>query len=198
MRDSLALRKLDTRDRGIDPDRVVIRPEPFRQRTEASPPGSGGLQVTLTGAAKAFGERPVLDTLDLNVPAGQFLAVVGRSGGGKTTLMRLIAGLDRPSRGDVSIAGNRVEGLQRDVRLLFQDARLLPWQRVLGNVGIARIPGWRAAAEAALTDVGLADRAHDWPAVLSGGQRQRVALARALVSRPACFSSTSPSARSTR
>jgi sulfonate transport system ATP-binding protein len=126
----------------------------------------------------------VLQTLDLAVPAGQFLAIVGRSGGGKTTLLRLVAGLDRPSRGEVAIGGRAVTGLQADVRLLFQDARLLPWQRVLGNVGIARMPGWREAANAALVDVGLADRAHDWPAVLSGGQRQRVALARALVSRP--------------
>jgi sulfonate transport system ATP-binding protein len=68
--------------------------------------------------------------------------------------------------------------------MLFQDARLLPWQRVVGNVGIARDRGWRGRAERALADVGLADRAGDWPAVLSGGQRQRVALARALVSRP--------------
>ena len=68
--------------------------------------------------------------------------------------------------------------------MLFQDARLLPWQRVIDNVGIARGEGWRRRAELALADVGLLDRAGDWPAVLSGGQRQRVALARALVSRP--------------
>ena len=68
--------------------------------------------------------------------------------------------------------------------MLFQDARLLPWQRVIGNVGIARGRGWRDAALATLKDVGLAERADDWPAVLSGGQKQRVALARALMSRP--------------
>ena len=68
--------------------------------------------------------------------------------------------------------------------MLFQDARLLPWQRVVDNVGIARGPDWRTRALAALADVGLSDRAGEWPAVLSGGQRQRVALARALVSRP--------------
>jgi sulfonate transport system ATP-binding protein len=73
-----------------------------------------------------------------------------------------------------------VDALQPSVRLLFQDARLLPWQRVLGNVGIARNDGWRETARVALADVGLPDRAYAWP----GGQRQRVALARALVSHP--------------
>jgi sulfonate transport system ATP-binding protein len=72
----------------------------------------------------------------------------------------------------------------RSVRLLFQDARLLPWQSVVGNVGVARGPDWRRAALEALRAVGLEDRSEDWPSVLSGGQRQRVALARALVSRP--------------
>ncbi|GGF89938.1 aliphatic sulfonates import ATP-binding protein SsuB 1 [Azorhizobium oxalatiphilum] len=145
---------------------------------------SGGATIALNGVEKAFGERPVLRRLDLDIPAGQFLAVVGRSGGGKTTLMRLIAGLDAPTAGRVAVGGETVEGLQRNVRLLFQDARLVPWQRVLGNVGIARGPDWRHRATIALRDVGLADRGREWPFVLSGGQKQRVALARALVSAP--------------
>ncbi|WP_084540013.1 ATP-binding cassette domain-containing protein [Azorhizobium doebereinerae] len=143
-----------------------------------------GAHITLGGVVKAFGERPVLRRLDLAVPAGQFLAVVGRSGGGKTTLMRLIAGLDGATSGRVAVGGEIVTGLQSQVRLLFQDARLVPWQRVLGNVGIARGPDWRHAAARALRDVGLGDRGREWPLVLSGGQKQRVALARALVSRP--------------
>ena len=143
-----------------------------------------GQAIALERVAKSFGARQVLHSLNLLVPAGQFLAVVGRSGGGKTTLLRLVAGLDKSTAGEVRIDGKPVSGLQRSVRLLFQDARLLLWQRVIGNVGIGREAGWRETAQAALVDVGLADRADDWPSILSGGQKQRVALARALVSRP--------------
>jgi sulfonate transport system ATP-binding protein len=144
----------------------------------------GGLPVSLSGVAKAFGERRVLEGLDLEIPAGQFLAIVGRSGGGKTTMMRLLAGLDAPTSGAILIDDKPVLGLRPEVRLLFQDARLLPWQTVIGNVGISRQTGWRDEAARALADVGLSGREKDWPAVLSGGQRQRVALARALVSEP--------------
>lgn len=143
-----------------------------------------GLPVRLDGVSKRFGERPVLKSLSLSIRASEFVAIVGRSGCGKTTLLRLITGLDPVSEGQVTIGDAPVRGLEKRVRLLFQDARLLMWQRVLGNVGIAREPGWRETAIKALHDVGLADRAQDWPAVLSGGQKQRVALARALVSRP--------------
>ncbi|MBC8050322.1 MAG: ATP-binding cassette domain-containing protein, partial [Chitinophagales bacterium] len=89
-----------------------------------------GLPVSLKGVAKAFGERRVLEPFDLEVGSGEFVAVVGRSGGGKTTLMRLIAGLTDTSAGAIHIDGKPVNGLQSTVRLLFQDARLLPWQTV--------------------------------------------------------------------
>ncbi|HVJ41868.1 MAG TPA: ATP-binding cassette domain-containing protein [Dongiaceae bacterium] len=173
---------------------------PFRpadeQKVDGVPPGGSdtggiddrlagkGLSVSLRQVSKSFGQRQILKDIDLEIPAGQFVAIVGRSGGGKSTLLRLLTGLDQPSSGDITIAGQGIDGLQSSVRLLFQEARLLPWQRVLSNVGIARGPHWRETAMTALRDVGLADRAHDWPAVLSGGQRQRVALARALVNHP--------------
>jgi sulfonate transport system ATP-binding protein len=147
-------------------------------------PRAVGLPVSLKGVAKAFGTRLVLEGIDLEIPAGQFVAIVGRSGGGKTTIMRLLAGLDTPTAGAIAIDGHAVHGLQPVVRLLFQDARLLPWQTVIANVGIARSPGWRETSRRVLADVGLEGRENDWPSVLSGGQRQRVALARALVSRP--------------
>ena len=108
-------------------------PEP-----RASAPRWKGESVHLSAVTKSFGARPVLRRLDLDVPAGQFLAVVGRSGGGKTTLMRLICGLDLATSGTVRVGESPVTGLMPQVRLLFQDARLAPWQRVLANVGIAR------------------------------------------------------------
>jgi sulfonate transport system ATP-binding protein len=146
--------------------------------------GGLGLPIELDAVSKRFGERDVLKSVSLSVAPSEFVAVVGRSGCGKTTLLRLITGLDPVSQGVVKIAAEPVQGLQDRVRLLFQDSRLPMWQTVEGNVGIAREPGWREIAREALQHVGLADRAQDWPAVLSGGQKQRVALARALVSRP--------------
>jgi len=152
----------------------------------AAPPAalSARHELVLEGVGKSFAGKKVLDDLRLTIPAGQFVAVVGRSGGGKTTLMRLIAGLDSPTAGAIRIGGQTCRGIRPDVRLMFQDARLLPWQRILANVGIARGPGWRERAQRLLGEVGLGERAGDWPHVLSGGQRQRVALARALMTEP--------------
>lgn len=159
--------------------------ENVRKLREVPKETSGhGLPIQIRDVAKSFGERRVLHDLDLTVPAGQILAVVGRSGCGKSTLLRLIAGLDETTSGSILVGDARPRSPAPEVRLLFQDARLLPWHTVAGNVGIAREKGWRETAAAALDDVGLADRAGDWPSVLSGGQAQRVALARALVSKP--------------
>ena len=143
-----------------------------------------GTRVQLRSVAKAFGGRAVLNGFDLDIAPGSFVSVVGRSGEGKSTLLRLLAGLATPDAGNVLLDGNPVAGLSPDMTVMFQDARLLPWQSVLGNVGIARGPDWQRRALAALANVGLAERAGDWPAVLSGGQKQRVALARALVRQP--------------
>ncbi|TXC65806.1 ATP-binding cassette domain-containing protein [Piscinibacter aquaticus] len=146
---------------------------------------ASGLAVQARALAKSFGARRVLEDIDLTIQPGEFVAIVGRSGCGKSTLLRLVAGLDAASGGALSLGGEaRVSG-RDDVRIMFQDARLLPWKRVLDNVALG-LGGADAQTRAleALASVGLADRAHEWPAVLSGGQRQRVALARALVHRP--------------
>ena len=84
---------------------------------------------------KAFGEKTVLSSVDLHVPAGQFLAIVGRSGCGKSTLLRLIAGLDEPSEGTIEIAGES-KGRARLARIMFQEPRLMPWARIDANVAI--------------------------------------------------------------
>jgi len=144
-----------------------------------------GATVGLRGVMKSFGTNTVLHGIDLDIPAGQFVAIVGRSGCGKSTLLRLIAGLDTPNAGTIQIDGQ--PGPWRDsVRLMFQEPRLLPWQRVVANVevGLPRGPDRHRIAKDVLAQVGLAGRDNDWPAVLSGGQKQRVALARALASHP--------------
>ncbi|HEX8884159.1 MAG TPA: ATP-binding cassette domain-containing protein, partial [Noviherbaspirillum sp.] len=147
--------------------------------TKQNEPGaSGGVALTLHGLSKSYGGRPVLRGADLSIAAGEFIAVVGRSGCGKSTLLRLVAGLERPDEGGVLFEGGTIP----DTRVMFQDARLLPWRRVRDNVTLGLPRG--ADAALALRQVGLEDRARDWPAVLSGGQRQRVALARALAHDP--------------
>lgn len=151
---------------------VVSEPDPRKQEERPV----NGKTVLLDGLSKSFASRRVLSRLNLEIPAGQLLAIVGRSGCGKSTLLRLIAGLDRPSSGMISVGGAEVKSLQSNVRLLFQDARLLPWHRVISNVGIARTKNWRDSAAAALADVGLADRANDWPAVLSGARPSALPL----------------------
>ena len=136
----------------------------------------------MRGVGKQYGERTVLTDFDLSIERGSFVAIVGRSGCGKSTLLRLVAGLEKPSAGVLEKrAGN---GQPLDTRIMFQDARLLPWKSVLQNVMLGLGRGAREDARAVLAEVGLLERANDWPAQLSGGQRQRVALARALVHRP--------------
>ncbi len=143
-----------------------------------------GIPLNIEGIGKAFGEREVLKGIDLHIPAGQFVAVVGRSGCGKSTLLRLLAGLDQPSQGALLAGNGPLSAARDDTRLMFQDARLLPWKRVIDNVGLGLSGDWRPNAREALAAVGLAERANEWPAALSGGQKQRVALARALIHQP--------------
>ncbi|AXK65403.1 MULTISPECIES: ATP-binding cassette domain-containing protein [Burkholderia] len=150
-----------------------------RRRTGSPAPDDA---VTLSGVSKRFGERTVLDNVELGIARGSFVAIVGRSGCGKSTLLRLVAGLEQPSSGALVTRGEGGGAL--DTRIMYQDARLLPWKTVLQNVMLGLGRGARDQARAVLDEVGLLERANDWPAQLSGGQRQRVALARALVHRP--------------
>jgi sulfonate transport system ATP-binding protein len=144
---------------------------------------SRGVSVRIKDVSIAFGGRTVLENFDVEISAGEFVAIVGRSGCGKSTLLRSVVGLETPQAGTI-IVGNVAERGKPDVRVMFQDSRLLPWRRTLLNVMLGLAPALIPQAQKVLAQVGLAERAKDWPATLSGGQRQRVALARALVHDP--------------
>ena len=119
----------------------------------------------------------MLDELDLEIADGEFVALIGRSGTGKSTLLRALAGLDDGIEGTVTVDG--------EVGVAFQDARLVPWKRVRDNVALGlRASDTRRAAATALEEVGLTERTDAWPLTLSGGEAQRASLARALAREP--------------
>lgn len=142
-----------------------------------------GYKLEIKNVHKAFGDHKVLRGVDLTIEQGEFIAIVGRSGCGKSTLLRLISQLDTPTEGEILFNGNKapVDGA---VKFLFQDARLLPWKKIWNNISLFAADHSRENALRALEEVGLADRADEWPSVLSGGQKQRVSLARALAAQP--------------
>jgi sulfonate transport system ATP-binding protein len=143
--------------------------------------------VQVRGLVRRFTRKGVLEGIDLDIAAGEFVALLGRSGSGKSTLLRALAGLDHEAEGTGTIL------VPERLSVVFQDARLLPWKRVLDNVllglaGAAR----RARGLKALDEVGLAGRETSWPYELSGGEQQRVALARSLVRGPALLLADEP------
>ncbi|MBP2702376.1 ABC transporter ATP-binding protein [Microbispora sp. RL4-1S] len=126
---------------------------------------------------RRFGDRTVLDRLDLEIAGGEFVALLGRSGSGKSTLLRALAGLDQEIDGSLTVAGS--------VAVAFQEPRLVPWKRVRANVALGLGgPDPLDRADTALAEVGLAERSGAWPLTLSGGEAQRASLARALVREP--------------
>ncbi|UGQ12100.1 ABC transporter ATP-binding protein [Yinghuangia sp. ASG 101] len=134
--------------------------------------------VRLRGIDKAYGAKRVLHGIDLDIRPGEFVALLGPSGTGKTTLLRLLSGLETPDAGTVLVPPRRT--------IVYQEPRLVQTRRVLPNVTIGQRRGaaTRDAGVRALAEVGLGDKARSWPATLSGGEAQRVALARALVRDP--------------
>jgi sulfonate transport system ATP-binding protein len=150
----------------------------------AHPLPNPGSSLQLRQLTKAYAGRAVLSSVDLEIPAGQFLAIVGRSGCGKSTLLRLLSGLEKPTDGAVDVDHQPLRGINQQARIMFQDGRLLPWKTVLANVGLGLRGDWQSRGLEVLRQVGLAGRIQDWIGQLSGGQRQRVALAKALMTRP--------------
>lgn len=135
--------------------------------------------ITLRKLSHNFDRKKILDEVNLSISQGQFVVMLGRSGTGKSTLLRMMANLLKPASGEIVVNG--------ELSFAFQDARLLPWEKVWKNVVFGTdFQGDEAyrKAIALLEEVGLADRADAWPATLSGGEAQRVSLARALVRDP--------------
>jgi sulfonate transport system ATP-binding protein len=149
--------------------------------------------LQIAGVSKHYqpqGGQPhlALEAVDLSVEPGEIVTLVGTSGCGKSTLLRIVAGLEKPTTGLVRIAGMEVAAPSRDVGLVFQEPRLLPWMSVRQNVRLALLDLSRdeqdRLIDAVLAKVALGRFADVWPHQLSGGMAQRAAIARALVRRP--------------
>jgi putative ABC transport system ATP-binding protein len=165
--------------------------------------------IQLRGVTKVYqGEKePALDSVDLDIEPGRITAIMGPSGGGKSTLLNLIGGLDRPTRGEIVVDGVRVDRLgetaaarfrRSRVGFVFQFFHLLDDLTVADNVAVAALLAGTSRADAdhrvgeLLFQLGLADKARAFPATLSGGERQRLAIARAIVNRPAVLLADEP------
>lgn len=138
--------------------------------------------IKIKNVNKTYDNLTALQNINLDINQGEFIALVGMSGGGKSTLLRLIAGLEQPTTGSVSIESDHTKSL---MRVRFQEDRLLPWMSVLDNLSFgSKDKNTKAHAQELLELVELGDYADQFPNQLSGGQKQRVALARALMSHP--------------
>jgi NitT/TauT family transport system ATP-binding protein len=151
-----------------------------------------GTALAVSGATKIFdtghGQLTALDDLNMEVRDGEFVSIVGPSGCGKSTLLWAIAGLERLTSGSITVHGERVSGTRRDLGLIFQEANLLPWRTLLGNITfpfeIMRSPPDKQRIAQLLEAVGLSGFEHHYPNELSGGMQQRASIVRALAYDP--------------
>jgi putative ABC transport system ATP-binding protein len=165
--------------------------------------------ITLSNVSKTVTsgseKLTILHTVDLSIPAGQFVAVVGPSGSGKSTLLSLVAGLDAPTTGEIRLNGESINQLSEDelarlrgakVGFIFQSFHLIPsltaYENILVPLEIRRMPEARSRAQKLLDEIGLHERGHHYPAQLSGGEQQRVAIARAFSNDPAILLADEP------
>jgi putative ABC transport system ATP-binding protein len=184
---------------------------PASQCNDTIPAQKGDTMYQLTGVTKLYHKGhstvPAVTAVDLTIGDGEWLAIQGRTGHGKTTLLNLLGGLDRPTHGTVELDGTDLGALPetrltalraKSIGFIFQTFNLIPTLTAAENVEAALIPlrtgqsDRRATVAAALHAVGLADRANHLPAELSGGQQQRVAIARALVKDPTVLLADEP------
>jgi len=152
------------------------------------------MHLNVSSVCKSFGYGPkakqVLDSVSFDLHSGQFMALVGSSGSGKSTVMRLIAGLERPSSGEIRLDGELIRGPGADRGMVFQKYSLYPWLTAAQNVAFGMRLQGRPKAEVRertayfLEVVGLVDSARLLPRELSGGMQQRVAIARSLAAEP--------------
>lgn len=163
-----------------------VAPMPRAGATPAAP------LIAFHGVSHFFGERPVLQDINLTIGKSEFVCMVGPSGCGKTTMLRMVGGLQAPAVGEVTFAGKRVAGPAQEISFMFQDysKALLPWRTAAGNVSLALEANCVPATQRAerikdlLGKVGLAGHAEHFPAQLSGGMQQRVQIARCLAQEP--------------
>ena len=148
------------------------------------------MELIVNNLSKRFGEKLILDHLSFSMKSGDFMALVGSSGSGKSTILRLVAGLDQPSSGSITVDGTPVTGPGPDRGMVFQKYSLYPWLNAAENVAFGmRLQRMKAAEIKERTAyflevVGLSDAATKLPRELSGGMQQRVAIARALATNP--------------
>lgn len=142
------------------------------------------IQIAIKNLKKSFGEKEILKDISITFEKGEFIAVIGKSGSGKSTLLRLVASLEDITQGELLFDGVPATKSNANVKMMYQDSRLLPWKKVIDNVGLGLTGDWQALAEEALDKVGLLHLKDEWPSTLSGGQKQRVALSRALIHEP--------------
>ena len=149
--------------------------------------------LTVRGLSKWFGQEQVLDEVSFSIAEGESLVLLGHSGSGKSTTLRLIAGLEAPESGEITLRGKRIEHLrarERNVGVIFQNYALFPRMTVADNIGFGlRIRGEKKQKREEVIDrllgmIGLADQRDKYPSQISGGQQQRVAIARALAYEP--------------